>query len=362
MIRIEHLRKEYPTAVPLKDVNVEIHKGDVISVIGPSGTGKSTLIRCINLLDKPTSGKIFIDGEEITAKGSDVARIRRKMGMVFQHFNLFPHMTVIENIMASPMDLLGKSKQEAYDKGMELLRKVGLADKALNYPDVMSGGQKQRVAIARTLAMEPEVILFDEPTSALDPTMIGEVQAVIRDLAKQGTTMIIVTHEMKFAREICNRVFYMDEGGIYEDGTPEQIFDHPQKERTRQFIRHLKVLEYPISSKDFDFIGMNTQIEEFGRKHRISQRTIYRMQAYVEEMCAQILLPQMKDLFDMLVTIEYSEEKDEADVVIRYGGEALDPMQTDNELSLLLAKKATTEITYSYAPEEKRGNTVKARL
>ena len=362
MIRIEHLRKEYPTAVPLKDVNVEIHKGDVISVIGPSGTGKSTLIRCINLLDKPTSGKIFIDGEEITAKDSDVARIRRKMGMVFQHFNLFPHMTVIENIMASPMDLLGKSKQEAYDKGMELLRKVGLADKALNYPDVMSGGQKQRVAIARTLAMEPEVILFDEPTSALDPTMIGEVQAVMRDLAKQGTTMIIVTHEMKFAREICNRVFYMDEGGIYEDGTPEQIFDHPQKERTRQFIRHLKVLEYPISSKDFDFIGMNTQIEEFGRKHRISQRTIYRMQAYVEEMCVQVLLPQMKDTFDMLVTIEYSEEKDEADMVIRYGGEALDPMQTDNELSLLLAKKSTTEITYSYAPEEKRGNTVKARL
>ena len=362
MIRIEHLRKEYPTAVPLKDVNVEIHKGDVISVIGPSGTGKSTLIRCINLLDKPTSGKIFIDGEEITAKGSDVARIRRKMGMVFQHFNLFPHMTVIENIMAAPMDLLGKSKQEAYDKGMELLRKVGLADKALNYPDVMSGGQKQRVAIARTLAMEPEVILFDEPTSALDPTMIGEVQAVIRDLAKQGTTMIIVTHEMKFAREICNRVFYMDQGGIYEDGTPEQIFDHPQKERTRQFIRHLKVLEYPISSKDFDFIGMNTQIEEFGRKHRISQRTIYRMQAYVEEMCVQVLLPQMKDPLDMLVTIEYSEEKDEADVVIRYGGEALDPMQTDNELSLLLAKKATAEITYSSAPEEKRGNTVKARL
>ena len=362
MIRIEHLRKEYPTAVPLKDVNVEIHKGDVISVIGPSGTGKSTLIRCINLLDKPTSGKIFIDGEEITAKGRDVARIRRKMGMVFQHFNLFPHMTVIENIMAAPMDLLGKSKQEVYDKGMELLRKVGLADKALNYPDVMSGGQKQRVAIARTLAMEPEVILFDEPTSALDPTMIGEVQAVIRDLAKQGTTMIIVTHEMKFAREICNRVFYMDQGGIYEDGTPEQIFDHPQKERTRQFIRHLKVLEYPISSKDFDFIGMNTQIEEFGRKHRISQRTIYRMQAYVEEMCAQILLPQMKDLFDMLVTIEYSEEKDEADVVIRYGGEALDPMQTDNELSLLLAKKATAEIVYHYDAVEKMGNTVKARM
>ena len=362
MIRIEHLRKEYPTAVPLKDVNVEIHKGDVVSVIGPSGTGKSTLIRCINLLDKPTSGKIFIDGEEITAKGSDVARIRRKMGMVFQHFNLFPHMTVIENIMAAPMDLLGKSKQEAYEKGIDLLRKVGLADKAMNYPDVMSGGQKQRVAIARTLAMEPEIILFDEPTSALDPTMIGEVQAVIRDLAKQGITMIIVTHEMKFAREICNRVFYMDQGGIYEDGTPEQIFDNPQKERTRQFIRHLKVLEYPITSKDFDFIGFNTQIEEFGRKNRISQRTIYNIQAYIEEMCVQIILPQMKAPLETLVTIEYSEEKDNADVVVRYSGESFDPLQTDNELSLLIAKNATENIVYSYDSERALCNRVDAQI
>ena len=362
MIRIEHLRKEYPTAVPLKDVNIEIRKGDVISVIGPSGTGKSTLIRCINLLDKPTSGKIFIDDEEITAKGADVARIRRKMGMVFQHFNLFPHMTVIENIMSAPMDLLGKSKQEAYDKGIELLRKVWLADKALNYPDVMSGGQKQRVAIARTLAMEPEIILFDEPTSALDPTMIGEVQAVIRDLAKQGTTMIIVTHEMKFAREICNRVFYMDEGGVYEDGSPEQIFDNPQKERTRQFIRHLKVLEYRITSKNFDFIGFNTQIEEFGRKHRVAQRSIYNLQAYIEEMCVQIILPQLKDSFEMLVTIEYSEELDDADVVIRYNGESFDPMQTDNDLSLLLAKKVTESISYSFDSEQVLPNRVDAQI
>ena len=260
------------------------------------------------------------------------------------------------------MDLLGKSKQEAYDKGIELLRKVGLADKALNYPEVMSGGQKQRVAIARTLAMEPEIILFDEPTSALDPTMIGEVQSVIRDLAKQGTTMIIVTHEMKFAREICNRVFYMDEGGVYEDGSPEQIFDNPQKERTRQFIRHLKVLEYSITSRDFDFIGLNTQIEEFGRKHRVSQGTIYNLQSYIEEMCLQILLPQMKDSFEIRITIEYSEEMDDADVVIRYSGESLDPLSTDNALSLMLAKKATENITYNFDPAQDLPNRVDAQI
>ena len=271
-------------------------------------------------------------------------------------------MTVIENIMAAPMDLLGIPKQEAYDKGMELLRKVGLADKALNYPDMMSGGQKQRIAIARTLAMDPEIILFDEPTSALDPTMIGEVQAVIRDLAKQKITMIIVTHEMKFAREVCNRVFYMDQGGIYEDGTPEQIFDAPQKERTRQFIRQLKVLEYSITSKDFDFIGFNTQIEEFGRKHRMSQRTIYNLQSFIEEMCVQIILPQMKNNFEILVTIEYSEEMDEANVVLGYTGESFDLLCTDNDLSLLLARKATDNIAYSFDPDQNPGNRVDAKI
>ena len=174
--------------------------------------------------------------------------------------------------------------------------------------------------------------------------------------------MLVVTHEMKFAREVCNRVFYMDEGGLYEDGTPEQIFDHPQKERTRRFIRHLKVLEYPITSKDFDFIGLNTEIEEFGRKHRISQSTIYNIQSYIEEMCVQIILPQVKSAPDMLITLEYSEENDTADVVIRYGGEAFDPMQTDNALSLLLAKKATENISYGFEAEQTLCNRVDAKI
>ncbi|MBQ9721574.1 MAG: amino acid ABC transporter ATP-binding protein, partial [Oscillospiraceae bacterium] len=225
MIELKHLNKAYENAEPLRDVSITVNDGDVIAVIGPSGTGKSTLLRCINLLEKPTGGQIFLNGQEITAKGYDARRARRKMGMVFQSFNLFGHLTVIENLMTPPMDLLRKSKQEAYDTAVELLRRVGLSDKALNYPDELSGGQQQRVAIARTLSMDPEIILLDEPTSALDPTLVSEVQSVIRDLSRTGKTMMIVTHEMNFARSISNRVFYMDEGGIYEDGAPEDIFE-----------------------------------------------------------------------------------------------------------------------------------------
>ena len=220
MIELVHLQKKYERATPLEDVNATIRDGDIISVIGPSGTGKSTLLRCINMLERPTGGQILLDGVDITAPGFDLTKARRKMGMVFQSFNLFGHLTVIENLMMAPMDILGKSKQEAYETGLYFLRKVGLEGRELQYPDQLSGGQKQRVAIARTLCMDPEVILFDEPTSALDPNIVGEVQSVIRDLAASGRTMMVVTHEMNFARAISSRVFYMDQGGIYEEGTP----------------------------------------------------------------------------------------------------------------------------------------------
>lgn len=352
MIKIEHLRKEYPGVTPLKDVNAEIEKGEVISIIGPSGTGKSTLLRCINLLEKPTSGTITIDGEAITEKGCKVHLIRRKMGMVFQSFNLFMNKNIIENIMMGPVSLLGRSRQEAYDRGIELLRMVGLADKALSYPDELSGGQKQRVAIARTLAMDPQIVLFDEPTSALDPTMVGEVLAVIRNLARQGLTMMIVTHEMKFARDVSTRVFYMDQGIIYEDGTPEQIFDNPQKERTRQFIRRLKVFEETISSRDFDFIGINGRMEEFGRRHMMPQRMINSMQVVFEELCVQTLLPRMEEQFTMKISIEYSEEKGEGAVRIRYTGDGFDPLSEGDELSMLIVRSAAKDLSYRRIDED----------
>lgn len=346
MIRIEHLKKQYPNVTPLEDVNVEIHDGDVISVIGPSGTGKSTLLRCINQLEKPTAGRIWLDDIEITAPKCDMNTVRQKMGMVFQSFNLFGHRNVIENIMMAPMDLLGKSKQEAYDTGMRLLRMVGLAEKALNYPDELSGGQKQRIAIARTLAMDPDVILLDEPTSALDPTMVGEVQMVIRDLAKTGKTMMIVTHEMNFARAISNRVFYMDEGGIYEDGTPEQIFDHPQKENTRRFVRKLKVLELKIKSRDYDFPGMAGQIEAWCSRNQVVPKMTYRIQLIFEEVMQ--MLVRQPDFSQIQAVCEYSEDAESADWTISYGGKRADATSSDDELALSVLKGMTSSVHYSW--------------
>ena len=347
MIEIRHLEKKYENATPLKDVNVVINDGDVISIIGPSGTGKSTLLRCINLLERPTNGQIIFDGEEITAPGYPVEKARKKMGMVFQSFNLFNHLTVIENLMIPQMDMLNKSKQEAYDTGIALLRRVGLSGRELQYPSHLSGGQKQRVAIARTLAMDPEVILFDEPTSALDPTMVGEVQAVIRDLAKSGKTMMIVTHEMNFAKNISNRVFYMDEGGIYEDGSPEQVFDNPIKEKTRQFIRQIKVLKVLVEDSHFDFIGANSTIEQYCIQNDISPRIKYRICLSFEEL-VQRILSSHSDIHPIEFEVEYTDDDERAKITITYGKDKFDPADTDDELSYKVLKQSTEQITYTY--------------
>lgn len=351
MIVIRNLRKEYPNITPLQNVNAEIKKGDVISIIGPSGTGKSTLLRCINRLETPTSGEILVDGVDICAKKADLPGLRRKMGMVFQSFNLFGHMSIIENLMRAPMDLLRKSKREAYDCGMELLQTVGLASKAENYPDELSGGQKQRVAIARALAMEPEILLFDEPTSALDPTMVGEVLSVIKRLADSGLTMLIVTHEMNFAKNVSNRVFYMDEGIIYEDGTPQQIFDDPKKEKTRRFIRQLKVLSLVIDRSDFDFPAINSSLEEFGRKQMMPQRQIYRTQLVFEELVMQRLVNE-KNIGEIHMDVEYSEKEDSVDMIFRYGGEKLGLPDDEKDLTAITLRGVTKSISHKYDGNE----------
>lgn len=236
MIKVNNLVKCFGSLEVLKGIDENIKKGEVVAVIGPSGSGKSTFLRCLNLLEEVTSGEIYVEDELITDPKINVNLIRQKMGMVFQHFNLFPHLSIIDNITLAPVLLKKMTKDEANKNAMVLLKRVGLEDKANNYPAQLSGGQKQRVAIARALAMNPEIMLFDEPTSALDPEMVGEVLDVIKDLAKSGITMVVVTHEMGFAREVASRVLFMDQGIIMEEGTPEQVFSNPQNERTKLFL------------------------------------------------------------------------------------------------------------------------------
>ena len=236
MINITNLYKNFGDLEVLKNISTEIKKGEIISIIGPSGSGKSTFLRCINKLEEPSSGHIYIDGMDLMDKNTDIDKVRERVGMVFQHFNLFPNMTVLDNLTLSPIMVKKESKEEAEKYALSLLEKVGLSDKANSYPTQLSGGQKQRIAIARALAMKPEVILFDEPTSALDPEMIKEVLDVMRDLAKEGMTMLIVTHEMGFARNVGNRILFMDKGEIIEDCSPKEFFENPTNERIKDFL------------------------------------------------------------------------------------------------------------------------------
>ena len=286
----------------LKDVSCDIQKGEVISIIGPSGTGKSTFLRALNMLEPPTSGEILVDGENITAPGYPLHKLRQKMGMVFQSFNLFEHMTVLENIIYAPTELLHLSNQQAKAEAMDLLKKVGMAQKADVYPSALSGGQKQRVAIARSLAMHPEVVLFDEPTSALDPTMVGEVLSVIRQLSKSGLTMLIVTHEMRFARDVSSRIFFMNEGIIYEDGTPEQIFDHPVRSATKAFVNRIQKLVYEIDSDEFDYLQIHTGINRFCIKYNITNK-----QDLAYSLTKQVLFEHMRNIRPLTLRLTHTE-------------------------------------------------------
>ena len=302
MIEVSHLKKTYSNGLEvLKDVNATIAKGEVISIIGPSGTGKSTFLRCLNLLETPSGGSIMVNGQDLLSPKTNVPNLRRKMGMVFQSFNLFNHLSIMDNLCIGPMKLLGKSREEAEARAMELLAMVGLAEKANVMPSQLSGGQKQRIAIARCLSMDPEIILFDEPTSALDPTMVSEVLGVIRTLAKQGMTMVIVTHEMRFARDVSTRIFYMDQGIVYEQGTPEQIFENPKEERTRIFINRIRDYHYIITSPQYD---------------------LYQLQGGMAQFCAKYFLPPVVQFNVQLLSEEVLQviplDKGEVDLALRY--------------------------------------------
>ena len=356
VIEIRHLRKVFDDdTIPLKDIDITINDGDVISIIGPSGTGKSTLLRCINMLTEPTSGSIIVDGQDITQRGCNLNEIRKKMGMVFQSFNLFGHLTIIENVMNPQITLLGRSRQEAYDKAMYLLQQVGLASKVFNYPDELSGGQQQRIAIARTLAMDPDIILFDEPTSALDPSMIGEVQSVIKMLAKSGRTMMIVTHEMDFARKISNRILFMYDGVIYEEGTPRQIFEHPQKEITKRFIQRLSSLTYRIQSADFDVEAMNDELSAYGEKLLIEAERLSKLSVAFEEICMNNIVPESGDDIDILVKVEYSEKLDILSMLVCYKGVKFDVTSSGSKLFQNLLAEPTTELLQTDVTDDPMG-------
>lgn len=235
-VHVENLKKNFGKLEVLKDISIDISEGEVVVLLGPSGSGKSTFLRCLNQLEQATSGTVIVDGHDVTDKHTDINKVRENIGMVFQHFNLFPHKTVLENIMLAPVELKKMTKEEAKDQGMQLLKRVGMEAKADAYPSQLSGGQKQRVAIARALAMNPDIMLFDEPTSALDPEMVGEVLSVMQELAAEGMTMVVVTHEIGFAREVADRIVFMDGGYIVEQGTPDEVISHPKEARTIDFL------------------------------------------------------------------------------------------------------------------------------
>ena len=336
VIKIEHLRKEYPGVTPLADINAEIHRGEVIALIGPSGTGKSTLLRCINRLETPTAGTITVLGTEVTAGAAELSRVRQRVGMVFQSFCLFDHLTCLENIIAAPMDLKKMPRAEAEAKARQLLKQVGMAGREDAFPSELSGGQKQRAAIARALAMDPEILLLDEPTSALDPKMVAEVEQVIKNLAGSDITMLIVTHEMRFARSVSSRVFFLCDGCIYEEGSPEQIFEHPQREKTIDFIRGSRALKLDLNPAELRLEDSMRELQDFLRKSEVPTRDILKTQGLFEELVTVRLLKPHPELSRL--QLELSAEK-EIRLCLTYPGEEIDPLQgSEEDISLRLIR------------------------
>ncbi len=330
VIEVRGLKKSFGTLEVLRGIDLTVAAGERIAIIGGSGCGKSVFLRCVEMLDVPDAGQVFVDGEEITAPDVDIDRVRRKVGMVWQKFNLFTHMNVMENLTVAPVKLLGLSRDEARQKASELLSQVGLTSKAEAFPEFLSGGQQQRIAICRSLMMNPKVILFDEPTSALDPTMVGEVLAVIRMLAKQSLTMIIVTHEMNFARDVATRVLFFADGVIYEQGTPAEIFDAPKRPKTVAFIHKQKYFSREISSRDFDLMELQGGIQMFAEKYGLSLRRTNRLQLCCEELIYEMLANACEgDAVKISLDVTYSEADNSVAIKFSCAGRQYNPLDKD---------------------------------
>ncbi len=345
MIKFSHVAKIYDNVAPLKDVNGIIDDGEIVSIIGPSGTGKSTLLRMINGLVKPTSGDIYIDN--IVVNDKNINTITKKVGMVFQSYNLFNHLNVIENLMIAQIEILKRDKQIAYEKSMKLLKEVGLESKENAEISELSGGEQQRIAFARTLAMDPEVLLLDEPTSALDPNSVDMMKALIVKIAKSGKTIVIVTHSMSLARDISDKIFFMDEGIIYEEGTPEEIFMRPKKPKTRSFINTQRTIEFKID-KSFDYNSAISQLIEFCRKRNIDMRRINKVMLVFEEV--KLILFEKYEEPEIILKITF--KNDETKLAVHYKGKQFDIRKTDNDISLKLIEGLSTKIEYNYDDDE----------
>ena len=355
IIKVKGLCKSFGTLEVLNGVDLTVEEGEKIAIIGGSGCGKSIFLRSLELLEKPDAGAITIDGDEITKKGADVDTIRRKMGMVYQNFNLFTHMDVMDNLCLAPARLLHMPRKDAEERAMALLETVSLTGKAHAFPAVLSGGQKQRIAIARCLMMNPKVMLFDEPTSALDPTMVGEVLATIRQLAKKGMTMLIVTHEMAFARDVSDRVLFFAEKGIYEQGAPKDLFGHPRGKLTQAFIRKLKTFSFHIADRSFDLMQLQGGIIRFCEKYGVEGSLSSRLQLVVEEMVYALIAGCYGSggNISIDVDIEYGEASGETRIEYAAGGRAFNPMESDDlptsaELGVAILKKMARRIDYRY--------------
>ena len=356
VIDIQGLYKSFGELQVLRDVNFSVEEGERIVIIGGSGCGKSVFLRCIELLEIPDAGKIFIDGQEITAPNCDIDKIRRSMGMVYQRFNLFQHMNVLENLCIAPMKLLKMQREDAEKKAMDLLSQVGLVAKAKEYPAVLSGGQQQRIAICRSLMMNPKVILFDEPTSALDPTMVGEVLAVIRMLAKRNLTMIIVTHEMNFAKEVATKILFFSDGGIYEQGTPNEIFENPKREKTIAFIQRQKYFHYEIDNKNFDLPEMQNKILLFAEKYGLTAKYTNRLQLCCEETIYLLFDNVYKDAekISIVIDIIYSEAIKKSEFKIFCTGREYNPFAEiegkdfEDNLGLTILQNVAQDLSHVY--------------
>lgn len=327
VIEVRGLKKSFGSLEVLRGIDLTVEAGERIGIIGGSGCGKSVFLRCLELLEIPNAGQIFIDGEELTAPGVDIDLIRRSMGMVWQRFNLFTHMNVMENLTVAPIKLLGMTPDAAREKAMGLLAQVGLTSKAEAYPEFLSGGQQQRIAICRSLMMNPKVILFDEPTSALDPTMVGEVLAVIRMLAKQDLTMLIVTHEMNFAREVATRILFFADGEIYEQGTPAEIFDAPKRSKTVAFIHKQKYFDFDIDERNFDLPKMQGGITTFAEKYGLNARRTNRLQLCCEELIYEMLANACEgDDVKISLDVTYSEVDGLVEIKLICAGKSYNPL------------------------------------